>query len=99
MLMTECSRETIHGAFRHPARLNPSAPAVFSADRALTYGELDGLSDDLAAQLVRSAGVAEGDCVPVVTGRSVDLVVTLLAVLKAGAAYPVLDPKCPGHRR
>lgn len=90
--MTGPGRGTIHGAFREQVRRNPAAPAVFGADRLLTYGELDRWSDDLAAQLVRSAGVGKGDRAPVVMGRSVELVVTLLAVLKAGAAYAVMDP-------
>ncbi|GAA1647234.1 AMP-binding protein [Catellatospora bangladeshensis] len=90
--MTGLSQGTIHGAFRHQARLNPDAPAVLDAGRTLTYGQLDGLSDDLAAQLMRAGIASKGDCVPVVMGRSADLVVTLLAVLKAGAAYAILDP-------
>ncbi len=89
--MTRRSPSTIHRAFREQARSTPLAPALFGSDRALSYGELDRWSDDLAAQLVHSAGVNRGDCVPVLMGRSVELVVTLLAVLKAGAAYAVLD--------
>ncbi|MDE0777047.1 MAG: AMP-binding protein [Nocardioides sp.] len=83
---------SIHAAFRAHARRAPGARAVVAGDRTLTYGELDRDSDDIAAQLVASAGVRPGDCVPVVMGRSVELVVTLLAVLKAGVAYAVLDP-------
>jgi mycobactin peptide synthetase MbtE len=89
--MTDPGRGTIHGAFREQARRAPAAPAVFTADRTLSYGELDRWSDDLAAQLVRSAGVGAGDRVPIVMGRSVELVATLLGVLKAGAAYAIMD--------
>ncbi|WP_448321940.1 amino acid adenylation domain-containing protein [Streptomyces sp. CO7] len=82
---------TIPEAFRRQAALRPDAVAVASADERIGYAELDRRSDDLARDLA-AAGVRAGDRVPVCLERSVALVVALLAVLKARAAYLPLDP-------
>ncbi|WP_410598238.1 amino acid adenylation domain-containing protein [Amycolatopsis sp. lyj-90] len=85
-------------AFGQQARKNPGAVAVTDGARVLSYGALDQSSAKLATAL-RAAGVVPGDAVGIVLPRSADLVVLLLAVLKAGAAYLVLDPHTPESRR
>ena len=69
---------------------------MFGPDR-LTYGELDDRSNRLAQHL-RSIGVRPGDIVAIHTERSMGLVVAMLGVLKAGAAYLPLDPAYPVER-
>ncbi|MFC7417505.1 amino acid adenylation domain-containing protein, partial [Gordonia phosphorivorans] len=72
-------------------------PAVSALGRTLSYAELDELSSVVAAGLA-AQGVNSGDLVGLATARSVDLVVAILGVLKAGAAYLPLDATNPVDR-
>ncbi len=75
----------------------PDAIAACDPRRTLTYRQLDERSNQLAHHL-RGQGVGAGDVVGVRLGRSVDLTVALLGILKTGAAYLPLDPAYPGDR-
>jgi len=88
----------IHEMVVEQARRTPDAIAVSHGDRRLTYGELDARSELLAWRM-RAAGVAHGDTVAVVLDRSIELIVTLTAVLRAGGAYLYLDPAEPAGQR
>ncbi|WP_189750392.1 non-ribosomal peptide synthetase, partial [Streptomyces tendae] len=81
---------------RHVER-HPSAAALLSSEEELTYAELDKRSDHVARVLV-GRGVLPGDRVVLLQERSVDLVVSMLSVLKAGAAYVPLDARSPAGR-
>ncbi|MFF0740410.1 amino acid adenylation domain-containing protein [Streptomyces sp. NPDC004111] len=83
--------------FEAQAARTPDATAVVSGDTRLTYAELNARSNRLARLLV-SKGVGPEDRVAVLMDRSVDLVVALLAVVKAGAAYVPVDPGHPADR-
>ncbi|MET9225642.1 amino acid adenylation domain-containing protein [Lentzea sp. NPDC003310] len=87
----------VHQLIVEQAQRTPDAPAVIFGDTTLTYAELDRRSADVAAFLVRR-GVAAGSLAGVYLRRSADLVVTLLGVLRAGAAYVPLDPTYPPAR-
>ncbi|MGY5035586.1 amino acid adenylation domain-containing protein [Streptomyces sp. 900116325] len=76
---------------------DPDQPAVVHGHVVSTYGELTSRSDRLA-WFLRFSGVRRGDCVGVSLGRSVDVVVAILGVMKAGAAYLPLDPGLPMAR-
>ncbi|MFF7974918.1 amino acid adenylation domain-containing protein [Streptomyces sp. NPDC007905] len=89
--------EGLHETFARLARARPDAVALIEGERALTYGELDRTADAWAARLA-TAGAGPGDLVPVLLPRGTDLVAALLAVLKTGAAYALLDPAWPEHR-
>ncbi|MER7757771.1 amino acid adenylation domain-containing protein [Kitasatospora sp. NPDC097643] len=80
------------------ARLTPHAPAVLTAERAWSYQEIDDRADRLAARL-RGQGAGPDTLVAVQLPRSVDLVVALLAVWRAGSAYLPMDPAHPEERR
>ncbi|MFC4145820.1 AMP-binding protein, partial [Micromonospora mangrovi] len=69
----------------------PGAVAVSAGDEVLSYGDLVERADRLARSLVER-GVRRGEVVGVCAGRGVDLVVALLGVMRAGAAYLPLDP-------
>ncbi|SMD25144.1 non-ribosomal peptide synthetase [Kibdelosporangium aridum] len=73
------------------------AAAVVNGDQAMTYGELAEYAERLAGHL-SGRGVRRGDRVAVVMDRSHDLIATLLAVWKAGAAYVPVDPAYPAER-
>jgi amino acid adenylation domain-containing protein len=89
---------TITAAFARQVATRPDSVAVSAGGERLTYAELDARADRLAGHLC-GLGVAPEDTVAVGLPRSADLVVALLAVLKAGAAYLALDPQQPEERR
>jgi amino acid adenylation domain-containing protein len=89
---------TVHAAFARQARLTPGAVALSDQHTVMTYAELDTATNRLARHL-RLRGVRTGDLVGVHAPRSAATIVTLLAVLKAGAAFVALDPREPAHRR
>ncbi|WP_133169272.1 non-ribosomal peptide synthetase, partial [Streptomyces sp. MH60] len=76
------------------AQRTPDAVAVECGDRRLTYRELDAWSGRVAGWL-RTQDVGRGSFVAVKLPRSVELIVALLAVTKAGAAYVPVDPEYP----
>jgi amino acid adenylation domain-containing protein len=87
-----------HQRFTRQAALTPAAEAVRGEDGGwLTYAELDRRSDVLAARLA-GLGVGPGALAGICLERSADMVVTLLAVLKAGGAFVPLDPGFPPER-
>ncbi|MEV8510244.1 amino acid adenylation domain-containing protein, partial [Actinoplanes sp. NPDC051475] len=79
----------VQESFRAQARRTPDRIAVRSAGRGLTYRELDDRSDRLARRLV-AAGAGADRAVLVLIDPGVDLVVCLLAVLRAGSRYELL---------
>ncbi|GAA4703571.1 hypothetical protein GCM10023263_46960 [Phytohabitans rumicis] len=83
--------------FAAQARRSPDAVAVVYGDRSLTYQELDAASDRLAHRLIAD-GVGPEQVVGLAVPRSLEFVVGLLGVLKAGAAYLPVDPDCPAER-
>ncbi|MFI9815095.1 AMP-binding protein [Saccharothrix variisporea] len=87
----------IHEVFRARATERPDAIALAHSGGGVTYAELDRMSDEIALEL-SAAGVGKGNVVPVVLPVSPELVATLLAVLKCGAAYAALDPSWPAER-
>lgn len=89
--------EGLHETFARRARSRPDAVALVEGERALTYEELDQTADAWAARLA-AAGSGPGDLVPVLLPRGIRLVVALLAILKTGAAYALLDPAWPEQR-
>jgi amino acid adenylation domain-containing protein len=87
----------VHDLVARQAERTPGALAVVGGDVRLTYADLDARAADLATHLA-AAGVGPGAVVGVCLPRDSDLVVTLLAVLKSGAGYAVLDSTLPGAR-
>jgi natural product biosynthesis luciferase-like monooxygenase protein len=88
---------SIHGAIAAQAAVTPDATAIAYKEDTLTYAALDQRANRLAHHL-RQNGVRAGDRVGICMTRSTDLVVGLLAILKAGAAYVPLDPSYPAER-
>ena len=88
---------SIHELIEQQAERTPEAPAVAFAGERLTYGELDRQANRLAGRL-RALGVGRGDRVGLYLERSLEAIVAVLAVLKAGGCYVPLDPAFPAER-
>ena len=89
--------QTVVSLFRAQAALRPDAPAVAYGDKTLSYGELDAVTDRIAAHIA-AQGLGAEDVVSILIGRSELMAVTALGVLKAGCAYQPLDPSYPPER-
>lgn len=87
----------IHELFELQARRTPEAIALVHREQALTYRELNQRANHLARHL-QSLGLGPETSAGIYLPRSLDLVIALLGVLKAGAAYVPLDPSYPRER-
>ena len=87
----------IHELFEEQARRSPEATAVVFEGQEVSYGELNRRANQLAHYL-RKQGVAPDARVGICVERGVEMVVGVLAVLKAGAGYVPLDPAYPAER-
>ena len=88
----------VHALVAAQAARTPDRAAVTSAGASLTYAELDAESNRLAHHLIR-LGVRRGERVAISMERGTALLVAMLAVWKAGAAYVPVDPAWPAERR
>lgn len=87
----------MHETVQLIARDRPEAVALVRGRATMTYAELDHDADVWAARLA-AAGVGAGDIVPILLPKHFGLITALLAVLKTGAAYALLDPGWPPPR-
>ncbi|MGN4022228.1 amino acid adenylation domain-containing protein, partial [Burkholderia gladioli] len=88
---------TLHAAFEQQVARTPDAPAVSFGERTLSYRALDARANRLAHHL-RTLGVGPDALVGLCAERSIELIVGLLGVLKAGGAYLPMDPAYPRER-
>ncbi|GEC88404.1 edeine biosynthesis hybrid PKS-NRPS EdeI [Brevibacillus brevis] len=94
----EYSREkTVVQLFEEVAATQPNALAVTCGDEKVTYADLNQRANQVA-RLIKQQGVTADTCVGLLTNRSVDMMVGLLAILKAGAAFVPIDPHYPEER-
>ncbi len=89
--------KTVPALFEEQAAATPEATAVAFGGQSLTYRELDARANRLA-HVLAARGVGQESVVGVALPRSTELVVALLAVLKAGGAYLPVDPEYPAER-
>ncbi|BAZ30185.1 peptide synthetase [Cylindrospermum sp. NIES-4074] len=87
----------IHQLFEHQINCTPDAVAVIYQNQKLTYRELNQKANQLAHYL-QKLGVQSEDLVAICVERNLEMVVALLGILKAGAAYVPLDPAYPQER-
>jgi natural product biosynthesis luciferase-like monooxygenase protein len=87
----------VHELFEAQVDRTPDATAVIHRDQRLTYRQLDERANAVAAHL-RDLGVGPDSMVGIFIERSVEMMVGLLGVLKAGAAYVPMDPSYPSVR-
>ena len=87
----------VHQLFEDQARLTPDAVALVFYNQHIGYGELNCRANQIAHHLL-ALGIGPGVPVGVYLERSPEMVIALLAVLKAGGAYLPLDPTYPQER-
>lgn len=97
MPMPNVTGRLVHEIFEDQVRRVPHASAVLHNEHLLTYAALNAKSNQLARFLVNQ-GVGPGKIVAVCAVRSIDMIVSLMAVLKAAGAYLFLDPDYPPER-
>ncbi|MFI8716266.1 amino acid adenylation domain-containing protein [Stenotrophomonas sp. NPDC077464] len=89
--------DLVHAGFEAQAAQRPHAIAVSFEDQQLSYGALNARANALAHRLI-ALGVGPDDRVAICVERGLDMLVGVLAILKAGAGYVPLDPVYPEER-
>jgi arthrofactin-type cyclic lipopeptide synthetase B len=90
-------QQTLHGLFEAQVQRTPQAVAVVAGEQALSYTQLNERANRLAGHLL-SLGVQVDSRVAICVERSLEMVIGLLAINKAGAGYVPLDPAYPPER-
>ncbi|MFE3576472.1 amino acid adenylation domain-containing protein [Lysinibacillus sp. NPDC059133] len=90
--------ECIHNVFEEQVRRYPYKAAIKYEDNSYTYEELNQRSNQVANYLIRQ-GVQKNSYVGICIERSIEMVVGILGILKAGAAYVPIDPRQPHERQ
>lgn len=90
--------KTINQLFEEQCLCTPNKIAVAFGDSTLTYSELNKKANQLAYCLRNQFGIGEKKFVGILTKRSLEMAIGLLAILKAGATYVPIDPDYPQER-
>ncbi|RKP35015.1 hypothetical protein BJ085DRAFT_37587 [Dimargaris cristalligena] len=91
-------RHSVHILFSEYAHCNLDSVALVQEAEELTYGQLDYCSSELARVLTHQYGALAEVRIALVIPKSITYVITLLAILKSGAAYVPIDPDYPTDR-
>ncbi|MDN4524092.1 non-ribosomal peptide synthetase [Fictibacillus fluitans] len=91
-------RLTIPELFHAQALADPHKTALLHNGMEMTYRELDLLSDQFASEIMKQGSIQSGDFVAVCMNRGIHYILSILAVLKTGAAYVPVDPDYPEER-
>jgi amino acid adenylation domain-containing protein len=86
-----------HNAFENHVTKNPQRMAVSCGEKQLTYFQLNEAAESLASILLAN-GIATNDLVGIYTDRSIEMITSVLGVLKSGGAYVPFDPSYPTDR-
>ena len=89
---------TLHGLVTRQAALTPDNTAVIFENESMTYRELEEKSNRVARYL-EDQNMEHGSLVGVMGHRNIDSIVSILGILKAGAAYVPIDPSYPEERK
>ena len=96
-MISSSSQQCIHHLFEQRVEQAPEAIALIFQDQQISYRELNNRANQLANYL-QSRGVKPEVLVGICLERSLEMVVGLLAILKAGGAFLALDPTYPQER-
>jgi amino acid adenylation domain-containing protein/non-ribosomal peptide synthase protein (TIGR01720 family) len=92
------SNKTIQELFEEQVSKTPMAIAVVVEDKVMTYEELNAQSNKLAHHLRENYTIHPNDFIGLIVNRSSEMIVSILGILKAGAAYVPIDASYPGER-
>jgi amino acid adenylation domain-containing protein len=90
-------KETIHRLFEEQAERTPDQIAVIFNEKRLTYRELNRKANQMASRL-RSMGARPDSIIAIIAERTLEMIIAILSVLKAGGAYLPIDPEYPEER-
>ncbi|MVO98337.1 amino acid adenylation domain-containing protein [Paenibacillus sp. N10] len=90
-------RQTVQHLFEEQTARTPHAPAIADRKRQVTYRELNEKANQLA-RILRAKGIGVGDIVGLLLAPSADMMLGMMAVLKAGGAFLPIDPDYPDER-
>ncbi|MEW5250281.1 amino acid adenylation domain-containing protein [Microbulbifer sp. 2201CG32-9] len=105
LLLVKCNQtqqqypqgDCLHQWIEQQVALTPDATAVIYEDRSLSFAQLNSRANQLAHHLI-AEGITRGDFIGLSIRRSLETMVSLLGIMKAGAAYIPLDPEYPAER-
>ena len=87
----------VHQLFAEHAALHPDRIALVEGDKELTYGELDRITDSIAAGLI-VGGIKADETAGIYIDRSINYIIAILSVMKSGGCYVPIDPDIPAER-
>ena len=87
----------VHQLFAGHAALHPDRIALVEGEKELTYGELDRITNSIAAGLI-DAGIKADEAAGVYIDRSINYIIAILSVMKSGGCYVPIDPDIPAER-
>ena len=93
------SSDSVIDLFKQQIEKNPDASALIYEGKAMSYRELDKQSDKLARYLRTNFSLPTNALIAVLLDRSDKMLISILAILKVGAAYVPIDPGYPNDRR
>ena len=89
--------ECLFEIFENTADTYPSRPSVIFRDKEYSYEEIDSNANRLA-RFLRQRGIQNGDRVGLILEKSAELYISMLGIMKSGAAYVPIDPGYPKDR-
>ena len=89
--------KTVSEMFEDQVIKSPNSIAIVFGDKRLTYSELNERANQLA-RYIRSKGMIKNNVIGLMVNRSLEMVIGILGILKAGAAYLPIDPSYPRER-
>lgn len=96
-VLPDAVERCVHDLISEQAVSNPKSPAISAWDGDFTYGELDMISSSLSTELANQ-GICHGSIVPLCFEKSCWTAIAILAVMKAGSAFVLLDVEQPEER-
>lgn len=93
------STKTIIDLFKETVVSNPNKNAIICNNQKITFRDLDYLSDNFASFLQNNYNLNIGDNISIILDRSINLIISILSVLKCGCSYVLIDPSHPIDRK
>ncbi|MBE6052208.1 MAG: amino acid adenylation domain-containing protein [Clostridium sp.] len=92
------NKKNVIELFEEQVEINPENIAIVDGEEEVTYKELDKKSNLLASKLLENERLGSESIISIMMDRSINMIVSMLAVLKVGAAYLPIDPEYPSNR-